>query len=99
MKGVTISALLFICVSIAQCGNILIVFPFPSVSHHILGEQVARGLLKKGHHVTMITNYRVKDKLENYTEVILNGPTKWKEGTLTMKHMVAECSFFCFQNR
>lgn len=62
-----------------QCSNILVLFPFPSKSHHILGEALVKALVKGGHHVTMVTSFHVKEDLTNYTEVLLKNVVQWKE--------------------
>lgn len=67
------------CIFAANAANILVVFPMPSRSHQILGEELTKALLKKGHHVTMASAYRVKEKLENFTGIYLDGLVEYKE--------------------
>lgn len=62
--------------------NILLVFPIPTMSHHIIGEELAKALIKNGHHTTIITPFHVKDKPTNYDEVILDEIIEWKESKL-----------------
>lgn len=57
----------------ARAANILMVFPIPSHSHNTLANEIAKGLLKRGHQLTMITPFPMTEKSENYTEVLLTG--------------------------
>lgn len=67
------------CVCVVNTANILAIFPMPSVSHQILGDELVKALIKKGHHVTMASPYKMKEKLENYTEVVFEGMVEYKE--------------------
>lgn len=60
--------------------NILGVFPLPSPSHHILGSALLKELAVKGHKVTMISPYPFEKKIENYTDIYLDGVLEYKEG-------------------
>lgn len=77
---VVVSFISFKTIFLAQAGKLLFVVPFPSKSHHILGEELAKALLKRGHHVTMITSFHVNEKLSNYTEILLETASKFKQG-------------------
>lgn len=63
-----------------NAANILAVFPTPSPSHYILGSELIKGLIKKGHHVTMASPYKMTEKLDNYTDIVLEGMVEFKEG-------------------
>lgn len=67
------------CVCVAKAANILFVFPIPSFSHQILGDELVKALIKKGHHVTMASPYKIKGKLDNYTEIVIEGMLEFKE--------------------
>lgn len=72
-----------------QAENVLLVFPIPTMSHHIVGEELAKALVKKGHHVTIITPFHAKEKPQNYTEVIIEGIVEWKERKYSYSHLKA----------
>ncbi|KAJ2952617.1 hypothetical protein O0L34_g6942 [Tuta absoluta] len=50
-------ALAIITLPLSEGARILVMFPFPSRSHNILGEGVVRILLKDGHEITYITPF------------------------------------------
>lgn len=62
-----------------RTANILMVFPTPSRSHQILGDEIAKALLKKGHHVTTITPYPLGEELVNHTEIIPEALVLYKQ--------------------
>lgn len=51
--------------------RILAVLPAPSKSHYYIGQSLMQGLAENGHHVTVISAFKVKNPIENYTEVFL----------------------------
>lgn len=53
--------------------NFLVVFPMFSPSHFILGHGLAKGLVGAGHKVTMISPFKAKSPMANYTEIVLDG--------------------------
>lgn len=55
------------------------VFPVPSRSHQILGNKIAKALLKKGHNVTTIRPYPLGETLTNHTEIIPEGLLLYKQ--------------------
>lgn len=63
----------------ANAGNILLVFPVPSPSHAIFGNELAKAIVKKGHHVTMITAFPIKEDLQNYTEIVVTELAEFRE--------------------
>lgn len=67
------------CVYLADASNILAIFPVPSYSHQILGNELVKALIKNGHHVTLASPYHMKEKLDNYKEIILEGMVEYKE--------------------
>ena len=56
-------------VNMIGAAKILVIFPFQAKSHSIMASALVKGLLNKGHHVTMITHNPEKEKLQNYTEI------------------------------
>lgn len=67
------------CVCAVNAANILALFPVPSFSHQILGNELVKAFIKEGHHVTMGSPYKMKEKLDNYTEIIFEGMVEYKE--------------------
>lgn len=67
------------CLHSIQGGDVLVVFPVPTMSHHIVGETLAKALAKNGHHVTIITPFATKNKPHNYSEIVLAELVEWKE--------------------
>lgn len=49
--------------------NILGVFPFSGMSHFTVFQSILKGLQEKGHNLTVLGYYPMKDKLKNYTDV------------------------------
>ena len=67
---------LFAVYNIANCYKILAIFPFGSVSHHIIGEATLRALVEAGHEVTIISSLKTKNPTENFKEIIIPDPMK-----------------------
>lgn len=61
----------FMIIGMCQSANILGVFTFPGKSHSIMSEIVMTELARRGHNVTVITNFRLNEKLANYSEVLI----------------------------
>lgn len=51
--------------------RILGVFPIPSKSHYYVGQALMQGLVERGHEVTVISPFKVKHKIKNYSEVFI----------------------------
>lgn len=80
MKLSTYALLLLLSIlHVIRGANILLVFPVPTMSHHIIGEQLAKALTEKGHHTTIITPFRTKNKPANYNEVIVDEIIEWQK--------------------
>lgn len=69
IKGICL--LLTIAFHNAEQARILSIFPMPSASHVILGQELSIELAKKGHEVVMITPYPKYPKVTNFTEIFL----------------------------
>lgn len=52
--------------------KILAFFPAPSKSHYYIGSSLMKGLAKEGHQVTVISPYKEKQPIANFTEVHLD---------------------------
>ncbi|XP_034948011.1 uncharacterized protein [Chelonus insularis] len=77
--------MLFVCISIfpTESYRVLGIFPFQSRSHQMMFDAIAKGLVKRGHQIDVMTvyplkkpipNYHVIVNLENMTESLVN---KW----------------------
>lgn len=64
---------LLVCVQIQHVNSakILILFPSPAKSHNILGQALGTGLAKRGHDVTMVSPFTVKNPPSNYTQLVM----------------------------
>lgn len=51
--------------------RILAVLPAPSKSHYYVGQSLMRGLAENGHDVPVISPFKEKNPMANYTEVFL----------------------------
>lgn len=61
----------FIAIIATNAYNILIVLPTTFKSHHQIGEELALELLSDGHHVTIVSPFKLNKSVSNYTEIIL----------------------------
>lgn len=52
--------------------NILMVVTLPGPSHFLMFKVFIKEMIERGHHVTSITPYQYKEKLENYTEILID---------------------------
>lgn len=68
-------------ISSAYAANILLVFRTASWSHQTLGNEIAKALVKKCHHITMIVLYSIGGDVENYTQIVLKEIVEYKENT------------------
>jgi len=72
MKALLLLLLVVVlCASSIECGRILISAPFGSKSHQNTYVPLIKALAARGHHITLITNYGVKDlrPLSNVTQI------------------------------
>lgn len=49
--------------------NILAVFPIPSKSHHVMFQAIIKGLINKGHNVTLVSPYEIN---ANFTQIVVH---------------------------
>lgn len=55
----------------AYGANILGVFPFPTFSHTNAYIPILKELARKGHNVTMVSPYPLKEPIPNYNDIVL----------------------------
>ncbi|XP_058818747.1 UDP-glycosyltransferase UGT5-like [Topomyia yanbarensis] len=74
--------------------NILLVSSFPGMSHWLMFEHIVNELLERGHEITAITNYRLKNSnySDRYREVLIN-PMFDFEGDLPMESYYRSTEF------
>lgn len=66
--------------------KILGILPIPSKSHYYVGHSLLKGLALEGHEVTVMSPFREKNPIPNYSEVFLEN--SWKnsrEGNRCLK--------------
>lgn len=59
-------------VQTTQAARILAIFAFPGKSHFQMNKALVTELLHRGHEVTFITNFKIEEKLPNYTEILID---------------------------
>ncbi|XP_069696750.1 UDP-glycosyltransferase UGT5-like [Periplaneta americana] len=57
--------------SMCHCARILVLFPFPSMSHKIIATPLLRELATRGHQVTVFSPYPEKQPHPNITDVVM----------------------------
>ncbi|XP_070509619.1 UDP-glycosyltransferase UGT5-like [Chironomus tepperi] len=63
---------LFIAATVAECANILAIYPTPSVSHQIVFQRITKDLLDRGHKLTVLTPNPLNLNNVNLTEIDLS---------------------------
>ena len=63
--------LLVAVISSIQASNILVIVPTPIVGQWLYFEEFIKNLLTRGHTVTGITSYNLRQQNENYTPIII----------------------------
>ncbi|KAK9891158.1 hypothetical protein WA026_013475 [Henosepilachna vigintioctopunctata] len=58
---------------VSKAANILGIWFYSGKSHHILGEVLLKELARRGHNVTMVSTFPLKEPFPNYTDVYLTG--------------------------
>lgn len=51
---------LVVVLGAAECANILMIFPTPSISHQIVFQALVKDLAARGHHLTVLTPNVIK---------------------------------------
>lgn len=77
MKLLLVLSLLCILHKNVCAYNILAFLPVASKSHYYIGHNLMKGLAKEGNQVTVISPFKEKKPIENYTEVFLEH--SWEE--------------------
>lgn len=77
--------LFLFCLSISriESANVLMVFPVPVPSHSILGLELAKAIIGRGHNVTFVTSVKSvasKEKEDNITVIVLEEAARVLEG-------------------
>lgn len=81
MKAHTLCLIVLLYFGTVHSANILGVFYFPSPSHHMLGSRLLKELAKKGHNVTMLSPFPLKNSIPNYTDISIEELVSVGEGT------------------
>ncbi|XP_037945448.1 UDP-glycosyltransferase UGT5-like [Teleopsis dalmanni] len=77
MKIFAIAVIANICLQTStEALNILGVLPFGAHSHYIIGAKILQALARKGHKVTVITPYPLKQPMDNYDEIPIPNAVK-----------------------
>lgn len=58
---------------LVKSAKILLLYPVPSPSHGILGETFARALSSKGHEITFVSPYTMKQECPNCKHILADG--------------------------
>ncbi|KAF5289137.1 hypothetical protein FQR65_LT02027 [Abscondita terminalis] len=53
--------------------DVIGVYPFPTYSHYQLGDAIFKALVRKGHHVTVISPFKENNPPDNYTQILVDG--------------------------
>lgn len=74
--------LTIVSINDASAFKILGVFPTFSKSHFIVGNALMEGLAKQGHEVTMLSSFKPKTIVGNYTHIECSGINEHMKGKL-----------------
>ncbi|KAK5640036.1 hypothetical protein RI129_010847 [Pyrocoelia pectoralis] len=94
-------SLTFAILHLGECAKILAIVPVPSYSHHQLFNPIWKELSLRGHQVTTLTAFPMKDpQLTNLTEIDLSSSEQiWREGmTEIIKHRQSLLSYHSITN-
>ncbi|KAF5289142.1 hypothetical protein FQR65_LT02032 [Abscondita terminalis] len=73
-----------------QNAKTLGVFPYPSYSNYLLGDAIFKELVKRGHEVTVITPFKEKTPLQNYSQVLIENMFKKCKAHLNVKLFISQ---------
>lgn len=77
MRGqMFLSVLCLVLFSHVNCARILGLFPHPGKSHQMVFEPLLRTLAERGHHVTTVSFFPLKNPHENYTDISLESTSE-----------------------
>ena len=68
--------------------KILGLFPSTVRSHFVMFEKLVMGLVKKGHEVDVISNFPLKEKLQNYNDISIKGLLPAKQNNATFENFI-----------
>ena len=77
-KLLVIFGLFILTPSIIEGSKILFLIPFPGPSHFLMFKVFIKELIDRGHEVTAISAYPFKERLDNYTEILIE--PQWSFG-------------------
>lgn len=67
----TLTFIALICAPVIESSNILVFVPSPWKSHLVSFQPLFLELAHRGHNVTVVSKFTVKDPPHNYTQVIV----------------------------
>ncbi|KAF5289141.1 hypothetical protein FQR65_LT02031 [Abscondita terminalis] len=70
MKVLVIFCLMVVFPNVENA-KILGVYPYTSYSNYLLGDTIFKELIRKGHEVTVITPFKEKKQLQNYSQILI----------------------------
>lgn len=79
MRALATCLLVVFSVQWAFSARILGIFPFPSPSHRALGTSLLKALAARGHNVTMLSPYPLKEAVPNYRDIYIDGVVEFRE--------------------
>lgn len=95
MKFLIVLSLLCILHQNVGAYNILAILPVASKSHYYIGHNLMKGLAKDGNQVTVISPFKEKKPIENYTEVFLEN--SWEESRKSNIFNVTKLAIYSFK--
>lgn len=60
-------------INYVYCGNILVISPLPSPSHHLWNKIISTELIRKGHNITMLSHDTEVKPISNFTVITMTG--------------------------
>lgn len=98
MRFFLVLAFCIIGLDVVVSYKMLAIFHTTSHSHYFFGSALMKGLAAEGHEVTVISPFKEKDPIPNYTEVYLDGTfDSFQNGKLNS--MVISFSIECFPGK
>lgn len=73
MKHTTLLFLLLFVVKWSYSYNILVMFPYPGISHFLSFVELFKMLARKGHNVTIVSHFPQEKQIPNYRDINIGG--------------------------
>lgn len=89
MKLIQVILLLYILYQNVSSYKILAVLPIASKSHYYIGSSLMKGLANEGNQVTVISPFKERKPIENFSEVFLENV--WKESRKSKFLSIVSC--------